>query len=251
MKLYLIDELLHYCNVSFPRCSKIHKHKIGYYDLTFVLDGEMNYVADGELIALKRNDLMLLPPNTTRERLAGDTPVRYVSFNFTMQDSIPIKEKYLRGAVTAEIKNAVSVFLPSHLSPSGYTHEKCVHLLGYILYTLLAQEGARCHNAHVEKMLAYIDANITKRPTLREISAHVGLSREYASYLFKREMRQTLTEYVNVQKLSFAHSMIVGGEMKLSEIAELLAFENYNYFSRSFKRKFGISPIKLKHQGGE
>ena len=76
----------------------------------------------------------------------------------------------------------------------------------------------------------------------------MNLSREYTSYIFKKEMDKTLTAYVNERKLLLAKELIIDGAMTLTDIASYLGYENYNYFSRIFKQNLGITPIALKQK---
>ena len=103
-------------------------------------------------------------------------------------------------------------------------------------------------NEHVLRMVRYVDLHITEKINLGEISRAVGLTREYASYLFSREMGKTLTDYINEQKLLLAREMLIGDGQGLTDIARSLGFENYHYFSRIFKKYFGMSPIEIKKQ---
>ena len=239
--------VLHYCNVSLGKCQHILEREIGYYDFTFVLEGEMIYYANGERLVLQRNDAILLPPQTLRAREERIGNVRYVSFNFEVCEGAELELPLLiRGGITQEMRNAVMNFPLSHIVPNNLSREKCRALLDYLLLCLLDGKEITTKNEHVLEMLHYIDIKITEKLTLKRISDQVGLTREYASALFKREMNQTLTDYVNGQKLELARAMILGNEISLSDISSSLGFENYHYFSRLFKQKFGTSPMQFK-----
>ena len=247
--MYLVKELLHFCSISVSKCQKMPEHKIYYYDLTLVLEGEMTYLVNGTQIRMQKNDIIFLPPGTQRARLFGERPVQYVSFNFCVDEdtSFPFPH-YLPNAVSAEIRSAALSFPTSHLTPNSYSKEKCMHLLGYILYAMLDDHRLRSNNEHVLKMIRYVDLHIAEKITLKDVSRAIGISREYASGLFSQEMKQTLTDYVNEQKMLLAKAMMVGENVSLSEVAASLGFENYHYFSRLFKKQFGVSPIAMKHR---
>ena len=46
--MYLVKELLHYCNISVSTCSEIQPARIDFYGFTFVTEGSMTYVLDGK-----------------------------------------------------------------------------------------------------------------------------------------------------------------------------------------------------------
>jgi len=242
-----VKDVIHYCNVCLEKCGEIFPHTIPYYDFTFMLEGTMVYYANDTKIVLQKNDAIFLPPGTLRAREAGSAQVRFVSFNFTVLDGVnfgfPI---YMQDCINQNILKLVSVYPPSHLSFFYHAKEKCVNMLNYILYELLDAEAIKCDNEHVSKMLYYIEEHITEDLRLQKISEHMNLSKEYTSYIFKKETGKTLTDYVNERKILLAGELIQNGEMSLSEIAAYLGFENYNYFSRVFKRYMEISPVTFK-----
>ena len=45
-----------------------------------------------------------------------------------------------------------------------------------------------------------------------------------------------------------AKELVLRNEMSLSDLSAYLGYENYNYFSRLFKRYFDVTPISLKNR---
>ena len=248
MNNYFVSDILHYCNVSLHSSEVIYQNTIDFYDFTFVLSGSMTYTADGNTYVLKKNDAIFLKPGTVRSRLATPEPVRFVSFNFNL---LPGREltfaEYLPNCISANIKNLVSVFPQSHISPYFHSKEKIANMLNYILFEIMDATEFKSGNEHIRKILAYIDEHTGEHISLADVSQFVNLSPEYTSLLFKKEMKITLTEYINDKKLSLAKELILGREMSLSDVASYVGFENYNYFSRIFKRHFGVSAQNMKN----
>jgi len=250
MQNYLVKDLFHYCNVALKNCPAIYEHKIKWYDLSFVLEGSMTYYADGQKITLEKNDAMFLKPGTMRIRKEGAAPLRFVSFNFSTFDDVDLPfPVYMPKCITKEIRNLIQLYPPTHLSAFYHSKEKCMCVLNYILHGLLDLSEMNCENEHIKKILYYIEEHITENVTLQVISAQMNLSKEYTSHIFKKEIGKTLTDYVNNRKLLLAKEMIVDTEMSLTDIAEYLGFNNYNYFSRLFKKYLEITPIALKQKG--
>ena len=247
MKNYIVKELRHYCNISVDHCTAIGTELIDFYDLTFVCSGSMTYIANGKTINLGKNDAMFLRPGTERVRLQGTEPVKYVSFNFYMypDEELPFDE-YMPNCISAEIKNLAANFSQSHLLPYYHSREKVTNMLNYILFELLDIVSLGTGNEHVVKIAKYVDEHITGKISLKEVSDHVGLSREYTATVFKKEMGKTVTDFINERKMMLAKEMVLEGELPLTDIAASLGYENYNYFSRLFKRYFDKTPISVK-----
>lgn len=64
--------------------------------------------------------------------------------------------------------------------------------------------------------------------------------------IFKRETQKTITEYINAQKMTLAKELIQSRSLSLSDIAANLGYDNYNYFSRLFKKHYKTNPNAFK-----
>lgn len=247
MENNLTRDLLFYCNVSVPGCEAITPHITHYYDLTFVLSGSLTYFLDGEKIVINKNDAMLARPNTLRQRLNGNTPVSYVNFNFIPNDETVLPNKILlKNIISPTIKHIVSAIPQKRLSPFFYSKEKLTNILNYILFELIDNESLRSHNSYIIEIIKYINENINKPLTLSDISKHVHLTNEYTSRLFKKEMGDTITDFIHKNKMKIAKDMIFSEKTDLNEIALQLGYQNYSYFSRTFKKYFQYSPAEYK-----
>ncbi len=246
MNEYPVSKLLHYCNISVPRSSEIYDRLAPYYDLTFVLSGRLVYIVNGEKIVLKKNDAIFIPPNTMNSRVPLEEGVSYVSFNFFSEEDIPIRELFLENIISSDIRKIISAFPHRHIMPGSYSREKAMNILNFILLELVSCRELSTSNERVLECVRYIDEHVSEKLSLSCLAKKMNLSREHLSYIFKRETGKTLTDYVNSQKMQAARALIESGEMSLGDVSEQLGFENYNYFSRLFRKYFDISPVEIR-----
>jgi AraC-like DNA-binding protein len=68
------------------------------------------------------------------------------------------------------------------------------------------------------------------------------LSRNLLFKTVKKETGLTLGQYIQAKRLEQAQSLLKNNERSIAEIAELCGISDYNYFSRIFKKQFGITP---------
>lgn len=247
MEPYIVKELLHYCNVSLKSQTHIEKAPIQYYDFTFVLRGEMTYAINGKTYVLKENDAILIKPGETRERFKTQTYAKYVSYNFTVyDDSIIPKKTYLKDVISHDIRQIISIFSASHISNIYSSKEKVINLLNYILLEINDILNFDSNNKHIITIIKYINEHISEPISLNTVSRYVNLSKEYTSYVFKNETGKTVTEYINERKMFIAKEMILSTDYSLVNVSERLGFDNYSYFSKMFKKQFGITPKNIK-----
>lgn len=242
----LVDDVFYYCNV-YRKPFRMPWVKAERCDLTVVLSGEMTYQVGEDIIVLKKNDALLVQPNTAYRRPSGNDLVRYVSFNFTLlPDVILPLSTYMPNAVSQEVRSVLNAITAKYLSHQDCSKEKIISILNYVLFDLSDSVQLTTSNAHVKSIVKYINENLTEKMTLTSISEELGLTKQYTASIFKKETGKTITEYINEKKMLLAKDIILHNEMSLKELAEYLKYDNYNYFSVLFKRCFGVSPRGIK-----
>jgi AraC-like DNA-binding protein/ligand-binding sensor protein len=106
------------------------------------------------------------------------------------------------------------------------------------------------HAAALRKAESFIMENYTRKISLKEIAAVAGLSAPYFSTIFKEEMGEKLSKYLNRLRVEKASRLLLETDMSLGEIAACCCFEDQSWFSKIFKAYTGISPGKYRNQGG-
>lgn len=78
--------------------------------------------------------------------------------------------------------------------------------------------------------------------SLQTLSQELNLSPSYLSTLFKKIFAVPFQDFMLTLRLEKAKLLLLSGKYKIYEIAELVGFEDVNYFSTRFKKVYGISP---------
>jgi AraC-like DNA-binding protein/ligand-binding sensor protein len=113
---------------------------------------------------------------------------------------------------------------------------------------LFSFHGVR-HFSALRKAERYIWENYTKKISLQEIAGASGLSAPYFSTIFKEEMGENLSNYLNRLRVEKAAAMLVTTNMPISGIASACGFEDQSWFSKIFKNNTGFTPGKYREQG--
>jgi AraC-like DNA-binding protein len=113
---------------------------------------------------------------------------------------------------------------------------------------IFSYHGVR-HFSALRKAERYIWDNYTRKLSLKEIAAASGLSAPYFSTVFKEEMGENLSNYLNRLRVEKAASMLVTTEIPISEVAIACGFEDQSWFSKIFKNNTGFTPGKYREIG--
>lgn len=247
MKPNIANDICYYCNTYTKAVAPLMEIALDCYDLTLVLSGSLTYYLNGKLVVLEAGDAIFFNCGDIRRRESGTAPVHYISFNFfTLEaETLPFDQVFRR-CVTEDIKKFFSIYHPVYLSNKFHGKEKCLLILNYILFELSELSALGYKNEHVVNVIKYIDENIKKTLSLRDIAEHFHLSKEYLSCIFKRETGVQLMAYINEQKMKLAKALILSEEMPFTSVSDYLGYENYDYFSKTFKKYTGLSPSQFK-----
>lgn len=79
-------------------------------------------------------------------------------------------------------------------------------------------------------------------PTVDWLAEQLGVSHRYMSDTIKAETGKTAVDQINLYLIDEAKHMLLAPKASISETAYELGFEYPQYFSRSFKKKVGMSP---------
>jgi len=126
------------------------------------------------------------------------------------------------------------------------------------LFVLLAGHASQVKTTPaartIAKAAAYIEEHLTEPGlSLTDVAEALFVNASYLSRIFKQEMQCSLVEYITTRRMKRAKEwMDEAGAVNITMIAERLGYADPYYFSKLFKRHYGIPPskfIELKQDG--
>ena len=97
------------------------------------------------------------------------------------------------------------------------------------------------HANVIHQSVQYLNAHYAARITLDEMAGRVYLSAAYFSRVFKKETGKTFSSYLNGVRIERSKEMLLHQNIRLTDIALLVGFEDQSYFTKVFKKTVGIS----------
>ncbi|QHQ63284.1 response regulator [Anaerocolumna sedimenticola] len=109
-------------------------------------------------------------------------------------------------------------------------------------------DGTERKNLHpvITKILVYIGKNYTRDITVQELAEEFCMNESYLSVLFKKEIGINLSSYMQRYRINRAMELLKNSDMRISEIAYRVGYQNPCYFTEQFKKVFQITPSEVR-----
>jgi len=88
----------------------------------------------------------------------------------------------------------------------------------------------------------YINNNYNHPLSLKDVADFVHINPTYFSYLFRQVKGYTFKSYLTQLRIKKAKQLLLNSSLTVSEISQLIGYDDSNYFSRVFKRVTGFPP---------
>ncbi len=223
-------------------------------ELTYVDQGSLHSVADGQDILLEQGDLMLYAPNQWHMQYS-DVAVapRFMTVAFDPGD-YDLSELYNRKFQSPQKAIAfLQKILREQERMDELSGDLILSLLTMTLLTLKRLSDApadtlksvHCltnENQIIRRAQQYISTHVRSRLTVPVVAQNTDVSTSYLTALFHKHLQISPGEYIRRIKLQESKQMIREGNLNFTEIAEALQYSTIHHFSRQFKEKFGITP---------
>lgn len=97
-------------------------------------------------------------------------------------------------------------------------------------------------NFIVDSINRYINENIRKKITLKDVSEYLGYSPNYVGQLYKKHTGMYINEYIIKMKMEYAKTLLRIPQNQVGTVAEMLGYSDRAYFIKQFKEFYGVTP---------
>ena len=166
-------------------------------------------------------------------RLLGDLEYGIADLSSAAHDQVADSAEFMRNAVSQEeLSRNLSDALHAMFAP-----EASVSISGH-------------YSPEVIQALSYIQNNYSRKISLAAVAEHVGLSSGYLCRIFKEETSVSINAYINNLRMTRAGELLKDKNSYIKEVAISVGFEDQLYFSRLFKRYYGMTPSEYRGNQG-
>ena len=226
-------------------------------ELTYVDQGSMHSVADGQDLLLKQGDIVIYGPNQWHMQYAdiGVAP-RYVTISFDVSgmDLSPLMNRIF--TAPQAVVSLLQSMLREQEVMDPFSNDIILSQLNRLLLLLLRETAAprggklqtsnaiHSENEIIRQAQQYISSHIREKLSVPLVARQVDVSPSYLTALFHQNLQISPGEYIRRIKLQESKQMIRENNLNFTEIAAELQYSTVHHFSRQFKEKFGITPTE-------
>ena len=98
----------------------------------------------------------------------------------------------------------------------------------------------------IRRTKAFIEKHYAEGISLKTISSQLNVNTAYLGYLFKKEMGVYFNTYLNDFRVDRAAELLRGSAYSIAEIAAMVGFVTSSHFITTFKKKYGVPPLKYR-----
>lgn len=171
-------------------------------------------------------------------------------------EELDILKLYIASTITSFVETAIQQGLPkdvaenakreyyvSIVNSSSRVDLECTYFQAVEeLIKAMEQYSMKQYSPLVKMAIEYIHNNKFRFIYSKDVSEAIRVNRSYLSKLFKMETGQNLTDYIHKVKIDYAIKLMESNFYKYNEIAEILGYRNYSYFSSVFKKIIKKTP---------
>lgn len=100
----------------------------------------------------------------------------------------------------------------------------------------------------IHRAIHYIDAHLSEKLRLGDIALYSGVTPQYLSGLFSREMHMGITNYISKRKVQESTYFISHKDYSIADVAALYGFSGQSYYITVFKKFMGMTPGEYREK---
>lgn len=110
----------------------------------------------------------------------------------------------------------------------------------------ISDESRKNTEDRMRQVLDYIHENYKEDLNAKSLSEILFLSPSYLSHEFKKTTGQSIGKYLEEVRLNQAERLLVKTDLKIAEIGWMVGYEDQNYFTKVFRKKYEKTPSEYR-----
>ena len=239
--------------------SAMHTHTCT--ELFFITGGHGLFHMNEKVFPIAVNDVVVVSANVPHTELSQTAnPLSYIVLGVDGMEVMPefgdCTMIHLTGQQT-KLSVCLDLLLEEAREQADGWEDICQNLLEILLRRLVrnkdlslsaATATSTKSNRECELVRRYIDNHFKENLRLDDLAALAHINKYYLSHTFQKEFGISPISYLISRRIQESRYLLSDTDHTLSQIAHILGFSSLSYFSQSFRRMEGISPMEYRRQ---
>lgn len=246
-----------YTHYSQEWTSQLHSHTCA--ELFFITGGRGDFLIREERFPVGVHDMVSVNAGVLHtETSQNGSPMEYVVLGVEGLETVADTGGYtiLNQAVEDAIAGCLRILMQESREPRAGCDQICQRLLEVILLRLTRRGDFALSDAPADAgssrecslVRRYIDNHFKENLTLDQLAGLAHINKYYLSHTFRREFNTSPINYLISRRIRESRFLLSETDHSLSQIAQILGFSSLSYFSQSFRRAEGVSPLEYRKQ---
>lgn len=143
------------------------------------------------------------------------------------------------------VKEAFSAAIDAMLDDSPESNLK-MHLQFFTALVRLSEGARKRQETLADRIKEYMNRHALEKLSLAGVALHFGYTKQHVIRIFKGRFGMTPTEYLDQYRLEQGVILLNESDLTVDAIAQASGFDDANYFSRRFRKRYGITPREYR-----
>lgn len=245
--------------IEFKSTVGFESHWHEHIELLYFMSGNAEMTVNTRQLFPKKGELAVVNSNCMHSMPYRSLDCRYyciiINKNFFDGFFSPMKDIAFGELIADNKAGYIFELIAGEMEQKNGFYKQTVKAYTTLLLSLLARnfrvpvkmlEDKRLNQrlSMVKAAIGYISIHYKEDISIDDIVRHIGFSKYHFCHAFKEITGQTSFDYINILRCNEARRLIFSGKYNVSESALLSGFNNFSYFTRTYKKYMGVLPSR-------
>lgn len=233
-------------------------HAHHYAELFYIVAGDGQFRFESSLYPVKANQLVFVNPNVVHTEVGDEAhPMEYIvlgieGLELSMTDGQQNRYQILDFRGSGDILTCLRNILRETQSAQPGYEAICQAYMEILILRLMRSASFSVSpslpsvNHQSAAIRHFIDTHYKEPLRLEDLARESHINKFYLAHAFKDEYGMSPIHYMISRRIEESRYLLQETNMSISQIARVLGFSSASYFSQSFRRAEGCSPIEYR-----
>jgi AraC-like DNA-binding protein/mannose-6-phosphate isomerase-like protein (cupin superfamily) len=239
-------------------------HVHNYTELFYIVGGQGQFRIDDELISVSADQLVIVNPNIAHTEVSYDAhPMEYIVIGIEGLELSVDRNSGGRFCIFSFPEDNHALTCMQHILQEmqtrnphyqtlcqAYMEILVVQLLRDASFSGTSVSADPVNSRQCTMIRRYIDNHYKEPLTLDLLAEKANVNKYYLSHMYKEAYSISPISYMIACRIKEGKRLLADTDLPLSQISSILGFSSPSYFSQSFRKAEGVSPLeyRMAHQ---